>query len=147
MDFIWRLVGKLKGYIQYSLVGFIGACIHFLILWLLTDKVGMWYFLSAMIAITVASINNFTLNYLWTFKDSKKQISNIFVGWFKFLLSIGMTEALYLGLLYLFTDKAGLHYILSAFISLSLTTVIRYLTAEKWIWNKRKKKTKIADSL
>lgn len=142
IDLCWRLVYKLKGYLQYSLVGMVGVAINFTILWALTEKAHFWYIASATIAILFASTNNFFLNYLWTFKDRKRRITNLFVGWFKFLLSIGMTELLYLGLLYVFTDKVGCHYMLGAFISLSLTTVIRYVTAEKWIWGAKKRKVK-----
>jgi putative flippase GtrA len=137
-DTLWWLFTKLKGYLQYSLVGAIGVVINFTALYLLTDKVHLWYLVSAMIAIILASTNNFILNYIWTFKDRKKNITNIYLGWFKFLLSIGLTEGLYLGLMYVFTSKMGLHYMLSAFLALCLTTVIRYVTAEKWIWGKGK---------
>jgi len=142
IDLLWRLVDKLRGYIKYSLVGMVGVGIHFGVLWLLilTEQVHLWYMGSAAIAILLASTNNYFLNYLWTFKDRKGNISNHFVGWFKFLLSIGMTEALYLGLLYLFTEMVGYHYMLSAFISLSLTTVLRYKVATNWIWGKKKAK-------
>lgn len=146
VEFVWKLVGRLQRFIQYSLVGMVGVAINFTTLWLLTDKVGLWYLLSATIAIFLAATNNFVLNYYWTFKDRKKQISNVVVAWLQFLLSIGVTELLYLGLIYLFTDKAGLYYILSAFLALSCTTVIRYLTADRWIWRKKKaKKVRLVD--
>lgn len=142
VDLLWGLVAKLSGYIKYSLVGLVGVGIHFATLWLLTEQAHLWYMGSAAIAIVLAATNNYFLNYHWTFKDRKGNIPNHFVGWFKFLLSIGMTEALYLGLLYMFTDKVGYHYMLSAFLSLSLTTVLRYIVATKWIWgSKRAKKT------
>ena len=140
IDLLWRLVDKLRGYIKYSLVGMVGVGIHFGVLWLLTEQAHLWYMGSAAIAILLASTNNYFLNYHWTFKDRKGSISNHFVGWFKFLLSIGMTEALYLGLLYLFTDMVGYHYMLSAFISLCLTTVLRYKVATNWIWNQKRVK-------
>jgi len=137
-DTLWLLYDKLEKYIKYSLVGMIGVLIHFSLLYLLTEKAGLWYILSATIAIGCAATNNYILNYFWTFKERKKVITSWWIGWFKFLLSIGMTEILYLGLLYWFTEKFQIYYLVSAFIALSLTTVIRYFTAEKWIWKKSK---------
>ncbi|KKN79341.1 hypothetical protein LCGC14_0341230 [marine sediment metagenome] len=136
-DILWGIFGKLGGFIKYSLVGMIGVGIHFGILWYLTEQVGLWYILSAIIAITLASMNNFALNYLWTFKNRKSRIKNLWIGWLKFLLSIGATEILYLGILYLFTEKVGVHYMWSAFFALASTTVIRFKIASNWIWGKR----------
>lgn len=122
------------GYIKYSLVGVIGAIINFSALWILTDRFHYWYLLSATIGIILGATNNFFLNYLWTFKDRKYQIRNRLIGWGKFLLSVGITEGIYLWLIFLFTDKMGWHYMFSAFVSLSLTSVIRYITANRWVW-------------
>ncbi len=133
-DAFWLVYDKFARYIKYSLVGLIGAGIHFALLYVLTDKVGLWYLLSATIAILVAGTNNYILNYKWTFKDKKQNNRNVMGGWAKFILTIGGTEAIYLGLVALFTEKAGLHYMLSAFLSLSLTTVLRYFSADKWVW-------------
>src|SRR3989337_2845103 len=98
------------GYIKYSLVGVVGAVINFSALWLLTEQAHLWYLLSATIGIVLAATNNFVLNYLWTFKDRKHLIHNRFIGWFKFLLSVSVTDGVYLWLVYLFTDKVGWHY-------------------------------------
>lgn len=143
VDIVWRMIGRIRGYIQYSLVGFVGFGVHLLILWLLTDIVGLWYLLSATIAIVVAALNNYTLNYLWTFKDRKEYIDNKVIGYFKYLLSRGFTEGLYLGLLYLMTDIAGVHYITSSIIVQFATAIVGYLIAVKWIW-RRKYRNEIA---
>ncbi len=131
------------GYIKYSLVGVVGALINFSALWLLTEQAHLWYLLSATIGIILAATSNYTLNYLWTFKDRKHQIQNQFIGWLKFLASVALTEGIYLYLVYLFTDKVGWYYMLSAFVALSLTSVIRYITANKWVWKGEAPLTKL----
>ena len=122
------------GYIKYSLVGTVGAALNFTALWALTEKAHLWYLLSATAGILLAATCNYTLNYLWTFSSRKHQIKSQFQGWLKFLASIVITEGVYLYLVYLFTSKAGWHYLLSAFVALSLTSVVRYITANKWVW-------------
>ena len=146
VDFIWRLVGKLSGFIKYGLVGSVGFGVHLLVLWLLTDYGHLWYMASATIAIIVAALNNYILNYLWTFKDKKANISNKVVGYFQYLLSRGFTEGLYLALLYLMTDIVGFHYLTSAVLVQVATAVVGYVIAVKWIWRRRKSKAKVVIS-
>lgn len=137
-DLAWWLFAKLKGYVQYNLVGVVGMVINFAVLYLLTEMGHLWYFFSATIGIVLAATGNFVLNYLWTFKDRKRNITNIYLGWLKFLLSIVLVEGIYLGLVYGFTSKMGLYYMFSAFLSLCLTSVIRYIVADKWVWRRDK---------
>lgn len=137
-DFLWNLYDKLSGYIKYSLVGIIGFGIHLLVLWLLTDFGQVWYLLSATIAIIIAALNNYIINYHWTFRHKKQNIENKVTGYFKYLLSRGFTEGLYLILLYLMTDLVGLHYLASATIVQFATTILGYLIAVKWIWREKR---------
>lgn len=135
-DACWAFYDRVERYIKYNVIGTVGAAIHFTILWLLVDIAGMWYIPSAIIAITLAGINNYTLNYYWTFRKRKSSISHPLKGVGKFLLSIAITEPIYLGILYICVDIVGLHYMVGAFVALSLTTFLRYIIAEKWIWKK-----------
>ncbi len=135
-DALWTSYDRLKGFIKYGLVGTVGFGEHLLVLWLLTEYVQMWYMASATVAIIVASINNYILNYHWTFRDRKSYINNIIVGFFKYLLSRGFTEGLYLVLLYLMVSIVGLHYLASAAVVQIATAIVGYLIAVKWIWKK-----------
>jgi dolichol-phosphate mannosyltransferase len=138
MELIWKLISKLKGFIKYGAVGTIGFGVHLLVLWVLTDYAQLWYILSAIIAVIIAAINNYILNYVWTFSDKKKNINNKVIGYFKYLLGRGFTEGLYLGLLYLMTDIANIHYMTSAVLVQILTAIVGYYIAIKWIWAKAK---------
>ncbi len=138
VDIIWSIIARLSGFIKYGLVGTVGFGVHLLVLWLLTEYANMWYITSAIIAIVVAALNNYILNYHWTFKDKKANITNVYTGYFKYLLSRGFTEGLYLGLLYLMTDIVGWHYMVSAIVVQLATAIVGYLIAVKWIWAKRK---------
>ncbi len=140
IELLWRLISKLQGFIKYGLVGSVGFVIHLLVLWLLTDYGHLWYMVSATIAIIVAALNNYILNYLWTFKDKKGNINNKVLGYFKYLLSRGFTEGLYLGLLFIMVDIGGFHYLTSAVLVQVATAVVGYVIAVKWIWSKRKKR-------
>jgi len=146
IDLLWRLVSKTQGFIKYGLVGSVGFVIHLLVLWLLTDYGHLWYMLSATIAIIVAALNNYILNYLWTFKDKKGNINNKVLGYFKYLLSRGFTEGLYLGLLFVMVDVVGFHYLTSAILVQVATAIVGYVIALKWIWRKKKGRRVLVDS-
>ncbi len=137
IDTLWWLFNKFSGYIKYSLVGLVGAVIHFPLLYWLTDYVHMWYIASATISMLCAATSNYILNYLWTFKDRKGSINNLFIGWLKFLVPIGILDVIYLGLLYLFTDIFGVYYMVSAFVAVCFITVVGYLISSRWIWKKK----------
>ena len=138
VDKCWALYDLLENFIKFSLVGLVGVVIHFGLLYWLTETVGLWYLWSAVIAVTLANINNYILNHLWTFKKKRQYNTNLFKGWLKYMLAVSVTEAMYLGLIYWFTSILGVYYLLSAFFALALTTGIRYWTAERWVWGKPK---------
>lgn len=60
-------VGKKFG--KFSLVGGVGFLIAYGLLWVLTEKAGLWYMYSALIAQVIATIWNFTFNLKWTFRS------------------------------------------------------------------------------
>ena len=53
---------------KYYLVGSSGVGIGLVLLYLLTDIVGIWYVISQSIAIGIAMTSNFTLHKFWTYR-------------------------------------------------------------------------------
>lgn len=121
-------------FIKYGLVGSVGFGVHLLVLWTLTENLRLWYMAAAAIAIGVAALNNYILNCAWTFRDRESQLGNKVFGYFKYLASRGLTEGLYLILLYVLTDYLGVHYMKSAVVVQIVTAVLGYYIAVKWIW-------------
>jgi dolichol-phosphate mannosyltransferase len=138
-DFLWWFFRKFEGFIKFNLVGLVGVIVNFSLLYILTDKVLLWYLTSTVIAVVVANTGNYMMNHYWTFAGKKEGNPNLFLGWLKYLFVIGSVEIPYLGLMYLFTSIMGFYYIWSAFFSLALTTVLRYIVADRWIWEGQRK--------
>jgi len=46
-----------------------GALLYYLILYILTDVIGVWYMVSAVIASVANHSSNFVLQKFWTFED------------------------------------------------------------------------------
>lgn len=54
---------------RFFISGMIAALTDLSLLYLLTEVVGIWYLISAVIAFLVAVVVSFTLQKLWTFED------------------------------------------------------------------------------
>lgn len=66
---------KYQKFVKFCVVGAFGALITFSITWILTELFNWWYIASMVIAVIIATISNFTLNYLWTFSIKESQTS------------------------------------------------------------------------
>jgi len=118
-------------FIKFSLVGLSGILVNLAFLFLLTEVVGFSYIWSAIFASVISITNNYTWNYLWTFRDKK---TGLIQGWFQYLIMAGIASWLYLLLLILLTETLGIWYMLSATIAILVTFVLRYFVASRYIW-------------
>ncbi|MFC1875128.1 GtrA family protein [Chloroflexota bacterium] len=130
-NFVNRSLDKYR-WIRFAIVGGTGSLVHFAVLFSLTEIAGLWYMLSAVIAVLAAATNNYILNNIWTFKG--KRVHSHIIGWLKYILLASVSDAIYLLLLAFFTEVAGLWYMLSALISLLIVFPFRYNISRLWIW-------------
>ncbi|MFX1396065.1 MAG: GtrA family protein [Promethearchaeota archaeon] len=63
---------NLYQFIKSGIIGSIGAVINLLVLYVLTEYLYVYYLISETIAFIVASIHNYFLNKIWTFKEAIK---------------------------------------------------------------------------
>jgi dolichol-phosphate mannosyltransferase len=99
---IWQLV-------RYGISGVIGICTNIATLYILTDIVGMWYLLSAILAFCVTLVVTFSLQKYWTFKDREGAImtqgatytvialTSLAVGTFSLYIAVDILGFWYLG--------------------------------------------------
>ena len=121
-------------FLKFCVVGWSGVVVHFVVLYGLTEYIHLFYVASAATAVVVAASNNYIINHKWTFRDARHENANVFVGWLKYLASVGFTELIYLGLLVLLTEVFGLWYMLSAGAAIAVTSILRYTVVAKWVW-------------
>jgi putative flippase GtrA/SAM-dependent methyltransferase len=119
-------------WIRFGIIGGLGSLLHFAVLFSLTEIAGLWYLLSAIVAVLLAATLNYILNNIWTFEENK--IHRHTIGWTKYILLASVSDGIYLLLLAFFTEVAGLWYILSAVISLLIVFPFRYNFSRLWIW-------------
>lgn len=124
--------------IKFGIVGASGGIIHFGLLYSLTEFTGLMYLISALIAVLIATTNNYFLNHLWTFRAEKQHNVSLARGWLKYNVTALASDGLYIGLLAGFTEIAGLWYILSAVVALVIIYVVRFIIVSQWIWGKKR---------
>jgi len=57
----------IKGF-KFAVIGGIGAVINITIQYFCTEILGIYYIFSAVIGFSVSFVNNYFLNYYWTFR-------------------------------------------------------------------------------
>ena len=130
--------------LRFMIIGATGTVINLASLYLLntfvihkaftanwTTAVADRSYLAAFIpAFLLSVVSNYLLNNLWTFRE---RIAGK-AGFWKYLLMACTTLPIDISLVYIFTEYAGLYYILSAAITILITFIIRYTISKKFIW-------------
>lgn len=70
-------------FIKFGIVGASGMVVHFGVLYLFKEVVGLNPFLANTIGFVTAATTNYILNRIWTFRSQEKQVA---VEYFKFIL-------------------------------------------------------------
>ncbi len=124
----------IKEFVQFGVVGGIGTLVNIVILYLLTEKVGVYYLISAIFSFIVAMSSNFILNKIWTFKEKAR------LGIGKKYLQFGLVSVLALLVnlffLYVFTEIFGIYYIISQILAIGIALIINFLGNKIWTFSK-----------
>ena len=124
-------------FIKFGLVGGLGTIVNLLILYFLTDIIGIHYLISAIFSIEVSVITNFLLHDSWTFKERKVSLSKP-SRFLKFHVVIALGLVTSYALLFLLTEFLNLYYILSAFIGILAGFLINFLFSSNFVWRSKK---------
>lgn len=121
--------------VKFALVGLIGVFVNIGLLWFLTEKLGLYYLLSAIASAEAAILSNFILNEKWTFRDRRSGgrphfflrlcKSNIFR-----LVGLGI----YIGILFVLVEFFGTYYLLASAVGVILGMGWNYATSVRFVW-------------
>jgi dolichol-phosphate mannosyltransferase len=123
-----------KEFFKFAFVGLIGTFINLAILYLLTEKIGVYYLISAIVSFIFAMTSNFIFNKVWTFKESltkdtgKKYIQFGLVSLIALLINLFF--------LYLFTEFFGIYYLISQVLAIGLALIINFSWNKVWTFSK-----------
>jgi dolichol-phosphate mannosyltransferase len=131
---VLEFITKYKKVIGFAIVGAIGTGVNIGALYAFTEFLGLFYVLSALLSIELATINNFILNdYIVFGKIKPKMISRWKrCGMYHLLTAAGNVISIIL--LYLFTEFAHIHYTISMFLAIVLVFIFNYKTNTKSTW-------------
>ena len=128
-----RLAGNTH-FVKFLLVGLSGLLVNSLVLWGFAELTAMHYLIAAIVATQASTLWNFGLTESWVF--GKRATDRPFVTRLVSFLLMNNAMLLLRGpILTLLVSQWGVHYLLANLASLFVMTVLRYLLADKWIWN------------
>lgn len=143
IDFIkhlYRLVefGELRRFLKFCLVGLSGVAVNMSLLWLLTEAGGLFYILSAAIAIETSVVTNFILNDTWTFRDRRVSgVRRVLGRGAKFNLVSIMGLGINMTVLLLLTEGFGVMYLVSNIFGIGAATSWNFLVNRRWTWQRK----------
>lgn len=117
---------------RFLISGGMSALVDFVLLYLFTDIIHVWYVASAVIAFIVSFFVSFGLQKYWTFRDHSND--RIVVQGASYLLLGLINLVVNTALVYAFTDWLGLYYMLSQFIAAGLVAVNNYFIYKRLIF-------------
>jgi dolichol-phosphate mannosyltransferase len=130
-SFAGRRVGRFLG---FALVGATGLVVNQVALWVLTEKFGVYYLFSAILATQVSTLWNFVLVERWVF-DGGTEGRMRRLGLFALMNNAWLI--LRTPFLFLLTNVFGVNYLLSNAVVLGAMTLVRFGIADRVIWGDR----------
>ena len=122
---------ELFKFIRFIIVGGSGSVVSLGVLYLFTSCFHVYYLLSNCVAFICAVTNNYCWNSLWSFHHF-----SMASGYFKYLLISLFALGLSTGLMYLFTTKLGIYYIISGILTIVCIAPVNFTLSRIFVWGK-----------
>lgn len=121
---------------RFCVVGASGVAVNMGILILLTEKLGLPYAVSSLVAIEVSILTNFALNNAWTWSDCKSE--SLLRRIVKYHAVAGVTAlAANWCVLVALTRFAGLDYRISNLIGIAVGVALNFVLNHVWTFGQR----------
>jgi len=130
-----RLAGN-ENFAKFLVVGLSGLFVNSFVLWAFAEYAAVHYLLAAVIATQASTLWNFGLTEGWVF--GKRATERSFLTRLVSFLLMNNAMLLLRGpIMTLLVSQLGVHYVIANLASLFAMTALRYLFADRWIWNKK----------
>jgi len=121
--------------VRFGLVGLSGILVNMGLLYALTEIAGLYYLVSAAIAIEVSVVNNFIWNDVWTFKSAR----DLRFGWrvqrFASFQAVSMGGlVINMAVLYFLADLAGVYYLVANLAGILVAFAWNYAVNRHFTW-------------
>ena len=130
---------EVRRFVKFGLVGTWGFLVNMFLLWFLTEKVGVYYLLSSIVAIEISLVNNYVLNDLWTWHDRGKEgKKEYFKRMFKYHVSASAAMLTNLILLWILTEVFDIYYLSSNIFGILCGTLLNFFINDRWTFRHKK---------
>ncbi len=127
--------GELLRFLKFCLVGISGVVVNMGLLWLLTERAGLFYLVSATIGIETSITSNFILNNYFTFASRRHPGVKSFLNQLlKFNVVSIVGIAINLAILWVLTEVPGVFYLISNLFGIAAATLWNFLVNNWWTW-------------
>ncbi len=125
-------------FVKFLATGFAGVIIGIGLLWFMTEKMGIFYLVSAAISKEAGILLAFVMNEAWVFKDritsSMKSMKEYASRLFKFNANRMLAILIVVASMAILTELLGVNYLISNLIGISIAFPFNYLVSNKQIW-------------
>jgi len=127
---------RISRIVKFSFVGASGVLLILLLTWIFTEHLGLFYLLSAALAMEMSILWTFALNtmitFRYTFKEPNKMISAL--GKYQ-LITLG-GNLISLALIFYFTTYLDIFYLVSELAAIIITFGFGYALNLRFVWNR-----------
>ena len=129
------MIDLIKQLIKFGFVGGICFVIDYGVMVLLTEVAGMEYLLSCGISFTVSVIANYLLSMKFVFerKETLDRRVEFIIFVIMSVIGLGLTELL----MWVFVDKADIHYMISKIVVTAIVMVYNFVTRKLFLEKKK----------
>ena len=121
--------------VRFGLVGLSGIFVNMGLLYALTEIAGLYYLVSAAIAIELSIVNNFIWNDVWTFKSSRDLRFGRRIQRFLSFQAVSVGGlAINMVVLYLLADIAGVYYLVANLAGILIAFAWNYGVNRHYTW-------------
>jgi dolichol-phosphate mannosyltransferase len=125
---------RLKQVFRFASVGASGVLLVLFLTWIFTEYIGLFYLLSAALAMEISVFWAFALNTKITFRYKFKKSDNLFPALGKYQLVALGGITINLALLFAFTTFLNIFYIISELMAIIVAFGFRYLMSLRFVW-------------
>jgi len=122
---------EIKKFILYGVGGGLALIINLSLAYLLTEKLKIFYLGSAILSYIISLIFNFLFQFFITFKTRQGLFFQRFLG-FSIVQTVGLS--LYSILVFIFTEKFKIYYLISIILSSALVYLFNFLLSRFYVF-------------
>ena len=130
---------QIHRFVKFGLVGTWGFLVNMLLLWFLTEKVGVYYLFSSIVAIEISLLNNYILNDLWTWHDrGKAGKTEYFKRMLQYHISSSAAMLTNISILWILTALFGIYYLASNVFGILCGAALNFFINDRWTFKHKK---------